>query len=254
MATPDLDVAVLYGLAPERFVPERNALARELRKAGRREEADAVAALRKPSAAAHAVNTLVRSQPDAVARLWEAGDALGAAQTDVLAGRAGASALTAAAERERAAVEAVMKTSGALSPQVRERVVETLHAAAFDAGAREPVAAARLERELRHVGLGGVLGAETEAAAGAPSPARDEQPDRERERERAAQRREADKAVAAARRTAERAERALHAAEQKRHRASEALDAAEEALRDARAEADAAAQDRDRAERALDEL
>jgi len=66
----------LYGLPLDRFVAERTALARELRGAGRREEAGEVAALRKPSVAAWAVNQLVRTQGRAVDELFEAVDAL----------------------------------------------------------------------------------------------------------------------------------------------------------------------------------
>ena len=67
----------LYGLPLERFVPERQALARELRTGGRREQAAEVASLRKPSVAAWAVNQLVRTQRKAVAEIVPAfGDRL----------------------------------------------------------------------------------------------------------------------------------------------------------------------------------
>jgi len=102
---PDADE--LYGLPLDRFVPERTALARDLRGAGRREEASEVAALRKPSVAAWAVNQLVRTQGKGVAELFEAGDALRAAHDQVLAGSADAGSLRTAVARERAAVEAL---------------------------------------------------------------------------------------------------------------------------------------------------
>jgi hypothetical protein len=50
----------LYGLALDAFVPERDALAKRLRADGRRDEANEVKALRKPSVAAWAVNQAVR--------------------------------------------------------------------------------------------------------------------------------------------------------------------------------------------------
>src|SRR3954470_19480390 len=77
----------LYGLALDAFVPERDALAKRLRADGRREDAAAVKALRKPSVAAWAVNQAVRSQPKAARDLWQAGDALIEAQDALLAGR-----------------------------------------------------------------------------------------------------------------------------------------------------------------------
>ncbi|MEA2287422.1 MAG: hypothetical protein QOJ21_3465, partial [Solirubrobacteraceae bacterium] len=63
MAVDDSDE--LYGLPLDAFVPERDALAKELRSDGRREEAAEVKALRKPSVAAWGVNQAVRSQPKA---------------------------------------------------------------------------------------------------------------------------------------------------------------------------------------------
>src|SRR4051794_12453285 len=98
----------LYGLAPERFVPERAALAKALRAEKRRDEAAAVAKLRRPSAAAWVVNQLVRSSAEGVQELFAAGDALRAAQADVLAGRGDGAALREAGARERAAVDALV--------------------------------------------------------------------------------------------------------------------------------------------------
>ena len=152
----------LYGLPLDRFIPERGALAKALRADKRRDEAAAVAALRKPSVAAWAVNQLVRSQGAGVAELFAAGDELREAQARLLAGSGDGQALRAANERERAAVDELVQAARGLlsseghelSPAVVERVADTLHAAALDEGAREQVREGRLERELRHVGLG----------------------------------------------------------------------------------------------------
>jgi len=262
----------LYGLPLDRFVAERGALAKALRADRRRDEAKEVAGLRKPSVAAWAVNQLVRTQDARVGELLAAGDALRSAQEDLLAGKGDARALRAAGERERAAVDALVEaargllTSGGLelSEPVVERVADTLHAAALDEDAREQVQAGRLERELRHVGLGLGLGEGAAAPATAVSararakpagkPAAKERKDdrketaraeraradKRAERERAAARKEARAAGVAARRRAERAARALGAAEERRKRAAEALAEAEDALATARAEAEAA--------------
>ena len=80
----------LYGVPLDRFVPERAALVRALRSAGEREQASAVAALRKPSVAAWAVNQLVRTRRAEVDGLLRAGDALREAQAGVLSGGADA--------------------------------------------------------------------------------------------------------------------------------------------------------------------
>ena len=262
-----MDVDDLYGLPLDQFVPERTALARELRKAGERDRAGEVAALRKPSVAAWAVNQLVRSRRSAVGELLDAGEALRAAQDDVLAGRGDAGSLRAAVEHERAAVDALTDAARGLlssegeelSDTMIERVSDTLHAAALDDEARAQVEQGRLERELRHVGLGGfgVVG-----GGGLPAPRasrkktdKDEKKQagqREHERERTAReqerdrtareqakaqeeaRREARVAEREAKRRAERAERAAKLALERRDKAAEAQRRdAEEAVREA---------------------
>ncbi|MBV8220888.1 MAG: hypothetical protein JO325_20695, partial [Solirubrobacterales bacterium] len=226
-----MDVDDLYGLPFDEFVPARNALARELRKAGKRDEAAEVGAARKPSVAAWAVDQLVRTQRKAVSELFDAGDALRGAQDDVLAGRGDGQSLRAAVERERGAVDALAAMARGLltadghelSPTIIERVADTLHAAALDDEARHQVREGRLERELRHVGLG-ALGAPAAKAPSArprartskPAPSPKEKPDsraareeRERtQRERVEARAAARAAEREARRRAEHAERA----------------------------------------------
>jgi hypothetical protein len=241
-----------------------------------------VSKLPKPSAAAWAVNQLMRTQAAAAAELFEAGDAVRAAQADVLAGRGDARGLREAGARERDAVAALVTTARGLlnadghelSESTRERVAETLHAAALDDDARKQVRAGRLERELRHVGLG--LG---EATAGAPARRRGQAPSsgatkpRRTAESRAADARAADaraadaRAASAARESArkqtrvalakavkrdERAGHALRVAEERRERAAAALAEAEEALTAARREATEAAEEHRRARAARD--
>ena len=57
------EAEALLSVAPDDFVTERNRLARELRDAGRRDEAAAVAALRKPPPVVLAANRAARSRP-----------------------------------------------------------------------------------------------------------------------------------------------------------------------------------------------
>jgi len=156
------DADALYGLPLDAFVAERDALAKRLRADGRRDAADEVKALRKPSVAAWAVNQVVRSQPKPARALWNAGDALIAAQDDLLAGRADAATLRTAVEDERAALDALLDAARGLltgeghdlGDATIERVRDTLHAGAIDADAREEVAAGRAVRERAHAGLG----------------------------------------------------------------------------------------------------
>jgi hypothetical protein len=288
----------LYGLPLDRFVPERAALAKALRGEGRRDEAAEVAKLRKPSAAAWAVNQLVRTQRDATRELLASGDALRAAQADVLAGRGDAAALREAGARERDAVGGLVDTArgllGAdgqeLSGSTLERVADTLHAAALDDAAREQVREGRLERELRHVGLG--LGEALAAApatgrgrpevgAAAPAPVRgrtkaspgagagagaaaDRSAESRAAKERAAAaaadeaarkaaRQEARAAASKAAKREERAVHALRAAEERRDRTATALADADAALAAAREAAADAAEEHRRARAVLDE-
>lgn len=265
-----MDVDDLYGLPIDEFVVARNALARDLRKAGTRDEASEVGALKKPSMAAWAVNQLVRTQRRAFAGLLESGDGLRAAQDDVLAGRGDARSLRVAVEQERSAVDALtgaarglLSSEGQeLSDATLERVSDTLHAAALDDEARAQVQDGRLERELRHVGLGTAAfagGSTTPTAAPPPasragparaasskpapdrSAAREQRIERERaERERAQARADARAAEREARRRAERAGRGAKLAAERRDRADEALREAQDGLDAAEAEVRAA--------------
>ncbi|HEV7883513.1 MAG TPA: hypothetical protein VGO81_08080, partial [Solirubrobacteraceae bacterium] len=251
--------------------------------------------LRKPSAAAWAVNQLVRTQRDATRELFAAGDAVRAAQADVLAGRGDARALRDAGARERDAVGGLVETARGLlgtdghdlSATTLERIADTLHAAALDDDARDEVREGRLERELRHVGLGlgeapaAGLAAGRREAGTAPAPAqgrakepgagagagagtqeRASQLRAAKERagaeaaqaaERVAARRAARAAVAKAAKAEERAGHALRAAEERRERAATALAQADAARDEARAAAAAAADEHRRARAALEE-
>jgi hypothetical protein len=266
----------LYGLPLDRFIPERTALARALRADKQRDDAAAVAALRKPSVAAWAVNQLVRSQGAGVKGLFDAGDALRGAQADLLAGRGDGRSLRTAGERERAAVDELVQAARGLltseghelSPAVVERVADTLHAAALDEDARERVCGGCLERELRHAGLGlgetalaqppaAARSAAPREPAGAATRAAPREPAaaaKRAERERADARRAARTTEAVARRRAERSKHALRAAEERRARAAQALEAADEAAATARTEAREAADAHARAQADLEKL
>jgi hypothetical protein len=272
-----VDVDGLYGAPLERFVAERDELVRTLRKQGGREEAAKVAKLRKPSVAAWAVNQLVRTQSQSVAELFDAGDALRDAHRTATAGRGDGSTLRAASQRERSAVDALLEAAGGLltsdghelSPAIVDRVAETLRAAALDPDSRELVRGGRLERELRHVGLGVGLGAGADLAPAAPprrreaksaptpkqAERREERAEAERlERERAGALKAAHAIEAKARRRAERTARALRVAQERRDRAAEDLEDADKALAAARAEAEAAGAEHDRIREQLERL
>ena len=152
----------LYGLPLDRFVPERTALVKALRVEKRREEASEVAALRRPSVAAWAVNQLVRGNPKGAHAIFATGDDLAEAQTKAASGKGGGDALRSANHQLRDAIAQLLQDADglvgdggpALSQTTLDRIGETLRAAAVDEEARSQVADGCLTQELQFVGLG----------------------------------------------------------------------------------------------------
>lgn len=156
MAASTVEQAVdeLYGLAPGEFVGARNDLVKKLRKAGDKEGAAAVATLRRPSAAAWAVNQLVRRRRPELEQLIGLGAALREAQAEAMAG-ADADELRAAARARREAVAAMADMAAAIlaedgsSPAAHVNAINaTLEAATLDPDAGRTVLEGRLTSEL----------------------------------------------------------------------------------------------------------
>ena len=141
------DADDLYGLPLSEFTGARDALAKRLRGEKRREDADAVKALKRPSVAAGAINRAVREH--GAEELLAAGEELRAAHGALLDGSGDAAAVRAATERERAAVRDLAKLAlgDDATPATEEKVRATLHAASVDDEVRELLEAGRLERE-----------------------------------------------------------------------------------------------------------
>jgi hypothetical protein len=251
----------LYGLSLDEFIPARAGLVKSLRADGQRDEAERASKLRKPSVAAWAVNQLVRTQPGEITSLFEAGDALQAAQAELLGKRGDAKSLQAAVARERETVSRLVERGRGLlesegqspSQTILDRVSQTLEAAALDEDARGVVEAGCLERELQHIGLGsGGFSAQAPSrkTGGSEKPsARASQ--KRRERERAEQMKADRKAEQDARRIAERADRELSQAQQRRDDAADVLAEAEGQLTQARDQAERAADEHRQAEKTL---
>lgn len=150
-------VAALYALEPEEFVSARDARAAELRRAGDRESATRVKALRKPSVAAAAVNRLVRARPSDVAGLLEVGEALRKAQEDLSRDdlrelnrqRQGAVAALA-----RVAAQLAADAGRPLTEAVTRLVEGTLTAAMADPDAADAVRSGLLTAHLEYAGFG----------------------------------------------------------------------------------------------------
>lgn len=157
----------LYGLAPADFTAERNARAKGLRPDDR-ELAAEVGRLTKPTAAAWAVNGLLRARRDDVEQALALGEQLRAAQRSL----DGAALKEFTAQRRqlvaalaRQAAELARDAGPALSPAARTEVEQTLSAALADEGAADAVRSGRLLRALESIGLDPV---DLEGAVAAP--------------------------------------------------------------------------------------
>ncbi len=154
----------LYALPIEEFTRARNEAATELRKTGRREEAEEIKALRKPTTVAGAVNRLVREHRDQLEEYLAAASALRDAE---FAGRGDVAAAT---KRERETLDRLLRIAGG-------EVRQTLQAAAVDDEAAEEVRRGRLERELEPRGFGTLL-THAKPAPAKPKPAKRKPDDR----------------------------------------------------------------------------
>ena len=282
------EVDALYDLRPGEFVAARDALAKQVRRGGDREQADRIKALARPSAAAWAVNQLARREPEWTQALVTAGQRMTDAHQALLehgdreGWRAASAEAREAIERLVRLAEGLLREErGSVSAQLREQVRETLQAATMGAEARELVAAGRLTKELRPPGgLPNVPTGrfarpraprtsarfERDGSAAAEREARAARKAAERDARALLRRAERDRSAAVA--GAERAEQALLRAEKAREAAVEELASAQraaeererelEAAREAAAEAQALLQARDdaiaAARAALDEF
>ena len=147
----------LYGLLPGEFTKARDDAAKRARADGDPDAAAAISALRKPAAAAWAVNRLVRVEPEQVGAFLELGSALREAQEQL----AGDELRRLAAERRKVigalvtqAKRAAREAGAPISVATARQVEDTLSAALADPDAAEALAGGRLSAALQHTGLG----------------------------------------------------------------------------------------------------
>ena len=232
----------LYTAPPGAFVAARNMLVKELRRKGRREEADRVARLRRPTATAWALNQVAREDPGAVRAVLDAGGALRAAMGEAVAGAGDALRRGQAAERAalRSAVDGALgRLRGAGLPAAdaaRQRLMATLRAAMVDDEVATRLRSGTLEIDYEAPGFGmsEAVSAPARPASQTPDPAADA---------------ELRRLEAAAEVVAKRAERLAHAAREAEATARSAAAAA--AAAEAEAE-EAAARVAEARERAVD--
>lgn len=224
----------LYAGAPSEFVAARDVLAKQLRRAGRREEASHVTKLRRPTVAAWAVNQVARHRPDVIDALVAAGEALATTQRRALSGVKD-SGLRPAAQTRRAclddawAVAAQQLRDTGIDPDPhRQAVMDTFEAVAVPGDAAEVVRAGRLSAPLpAPAGFGEVMGLEV-VADSTPS-VDDEGTAAEAEAEAAAARQAVHRADELERRSGDARQAAVRARAEAQRLAARAQDVAERA-------------------------
>jgi hypothetical protein len=211
----------LYALPPQEFTQARNQAERELRKAGEREQADQVKALRKPTAAAGAANRLVRGHRPEVDAFLAAAATLRDAQF------AGRGDIVSAGMAQREALEKLVSLGG-------QSVRATLQVAAVDDNIARDLLAARLVQEPEPAGFGTLLAHSDPKASAATSAAHGRRgttaPARRDDSAARAQLQEANKALAAAEREARQAQRRWAEAQRDRDKARVAVEKAQRTL------------------------
>jgi hypothetical protein len=171
----------LYTVEPDAFIAARNALVKELRQEGRREEADQVGRLRRPTATAWALNQVARDEPASVQAVLDAGAALRAATKQAVSGAGDALRAARAGERDslRVAVDRAISRLGdagqTTGDVARQRLIGTLRAAMVDNEVAARLAAGTLESDHEAPGLGiptdpGLVVVRPDAPAGSPLP------------------------------------------------------------------------------------
>jgi hypothetical protein len=154
----DEQVDRLYALPVGEFTAARNALAKELRSAREREAAERVRALKRPTAAAGALNRLWRERPAVIRRVLRSGERVRAAQEQAIGGGSGRRLREAASEEREAVADAAAAAAdylGVRAPAASlDRVAATLRAAATDEGVRRELEQGRVTADHEAIGLG----------------------------------------------------------------------------------------------------
>ncbi|WP_405070977.1 hypothetical protein OG558_15975 [Kribbella sp. NBC_01510] len=196
----------LYAAPAADFIATRNELAKQLKADGDQLGSTRLKAMRKPTVAAWVANLVARSLPDELDDLLALGDEFREATADLDGDRLRDLTPKRHQLLDKLSKEAVRLASDEgqkVSPDVGQKLRETLDAALIDPAAGDALREGRLSSALRHVGFGVV------DENGEPSnvtPLTDERRQAARDR-RKAQQAEADKESAATRGKREAAER-----------------------------------------------
>lgn len=136
------------------FVRRRDELTKQFKKDGDRVAAAAVKQVRKPSAAAWAINQVARAAPQQIAELLEAGAAVRAAQARAVQGKDDGALRTTARDRRAIVQWLADEVARVAGPQYRDDAASTFEAASLDDQSATLVRAGRLTTTLSPAGFG----------------------------------------------------------------------------------------------------
>ena len=167
MASVDVDEIAdrLYALPPEEFTAARDQEAKRADSAYLRK---AITALRKPTAAAHAVNRLVRDRSGDMDRLFTLGDEMRAAMGS------DPSEVRRLTDERRKLISTLVDRD--LSAAVQEDVSATLEAATADPELANAVRSGRLVKPLQYAGFGNLPDLSQALATRSRKPAKKSEP------------------------------------------------------------------------------
>jgi hypothetical protein len=155
MSTHQAEVNALFELPPEEFTSARDRLAKDLSGRGDRDAAREVKSLRRPTAAAWAVNQVVRRHRERMERLIAVGEEIRTAQRRAASGLSAEGFARGVAER-RAIVSELAQAAGDVLREAGRTPTQshldaagsTFEAAASDPRSAESIRSGRLSKEL----------------------------------------------------------------------------------------------------------
>ena len=221
----------LLASRPEEFVGDRERIARELRDAGRSDDAHTVSSLRKPPAVVLAVNRAARDRPQAARRAARAAEGLAKTQLSGEASeyRNSVQELEEALALLAEVAVAQLSRRKPATDAVRRRVADLLRASVADSATREALEHGVLLEESDAAGFGAFAGMSPPGDGRQSSRAKTKQSDRREKAKRDRERRLREE-LTQAEESLEAAERSLTAAQRDRDKAARAVESVAEKL------------------------
>jgi hypothetical protein len=162
------DLDSLFAAPPPEFIEERKRIVAALKDAGRKDEAKAIEKIPRPTLAVWTVNQIARRDPELVRRLGEITERLQAATGPDYAAAAVEHRQVLQQLRERAG-EVLADAGHEIAPNIVQRVIANLRAAAGAAETRSTLEQGRLARDVEEPEIASLFGTAPEAEEAAVS-------------------------------------------------------------------------------------